>query len=406
IPSLSFEVFADGSPVTLQAMVSDMAGPDAALNTLAPASFAGFSAEEASIGDAITTLTNAVPLRVWDDGVTLQMAQAVLTTTSVADNDLGTTADKAKPVKLAVTRKSASTIPQSLWIAYYDSARDYQKNTQTARRVAGARKGQSLNLPATLDAATAKTIAETKLSTIWAERATARLALPWRYLALEPGQTLLVPGSTDDWRISAITFNKMVLEVDLTRQLPASSLSYSASAGQVVTQFDAPAGPTALDLLDLPLLTDGVASAPFVAAAAAGASVGWSGVALSISTDGGASFTNAGTIGAASVLGVANSALPTSSAYLIDTQNSVTVQLLNTQMLLTDASDTLLLGGANAAMLGNELIQFGSAQPLGGGLWQLSRLLRGRRGTEFAISSHMVGDNFALLNPASMVQLP
>ena len=51
---------------------------------------------------------------------------------------------------------------------------------------------------------------------------------------------------------------------------------------------------------------------------------------------------------------------------------------------------------------GNELIQFGRADPLGGGRWRLSRLLRGRRGTEASAGEQRPGDGFTLLESDSV----
>lgn len=50
-----------------------------------------------------------------------------------------------------------------------------------------------------------------------------------------------------------------------------------------------------------------------------------------------------------------------------------------------------------AAVLGSELLQFGGAEPLGEGRWRLTRLLRGRVGTEWATDLHTAGETFALM---------
>jgi len=55
------------------------------------------------------------------------------------------------------------------------------------------------------------------------------------------------------------------------------------------------------------------------------------------------------------------------------------------------------VNGANLAVLGSELIQFGSAEPLGEGRFRLSRLLRGRGGTEWAMDGHSPGEAFAMI---------
>lgn len=64
---------------------------------------------------------------------------------------------------------------------------------------------------------------------------------------------------------------------------------------------------------------------------------------------------------------------------------------------------TRLIGGANLALLGDELVQFGRAEPLGGAQWRLSNLVRGRRGTGWASASHAIGDRFVLIEADSML---
>lgn len=60
------------------------------------------------------------------------------------------------------------------------------------------------------------------------------------------------------------------------------------------------------------------------------------------------------------------------------------------------------VGGANLALLGDELIQFGDAEALGGRRFRLRRLLRGRRGTEWAAGRHLAGEGFLLIEARSL----
>jgi len=59
-------------------------------------------------------------------------------------------------------------------------------------------------------------------------------------------------------------------------------------------------------------------------------------------------------------------------------------------------------------VLGRELVQFGKIVPLGEGRFRLSRLLRGRAGTEWAIPLHSAGEQFCLIqaNAVQAVVLP
>ena len=94
--------------------------------------------------------------------------------------------------------------------------------------------------------------------------------------------------------------------------------------------------------------------------------------------------------------------------YLIDTVSSVEVDLIDADQWLVSCDDEALVNGSNLAAIGSELIQFGEAVPIGPGRFRLSRLLRGRIGTEWAAGGHRTGDAFALLEADAMrlIQLP
>src|SRR3546814_3421662 len=69
---------------------------------------------------------------------------------------------------------------------------------------------------------------------------------------------------------------------------------------------------------------------------------------------------------------------------------------------LSNDGDALLDGGANLALVGDEVHQFGSAEQIDATRWRLSRLWRGRRGTEAAIGTQAAGDRFVLLTPGKI----
>ncbi len=60
----------------------------------------------------------------------------------------------------------------------------------------------------------------------------------------------------------------------------------------------------------------------------------------------------------------------------------------------------------NAALLGDEIIQWRNATLLSEGLYELSGLLRGRRGTESATGTHRVGEKFVVLASEGLYRTP
>jgi hypothetical protein len=183
--------------------------------------------------------------------------------------------------------------------------------------------------------------------------------------------------------------------------LPAPA---AASPGQPVSQPDLPHGPTLVHLLDLPL-GDGLGGKPLLFVAAAGSEPGWRRALLSASYDGGGSWQEAGATAAPAAIGRALAPLPAAGAALFDAKSWVEVELAHAAMWLEGRSDDALAGGANLALVGDELVQFGAVEPLGGSRFRLSRLLRGRRGTEWAAAGHEADERFILLDAQSLAVL-
>jgi hypothetical protein len=75
-------------------------------------------------------------------------------------------------------------------------------------------------------------------------------------------------------------------------------------------------------------------------------------------------------------------------------------------MAIEGRSDVALAGGANLAAIGDELVQFGRAERVAPSRYRLSRLLRGRRGTEWAAVGHAAGEPFCLIAPESVLAVP
>lgn len=63
------------------------------------------------------------------------------------------------------------------------------------------------------------------------------------------------------------------------------------------------------------------------------------------------------------------------------------------------------MAGQNLALIGNELIQFLRADLIGPSRYRLSGLLRGRRGSEWAMADHNLSDPFVLIESDSLLAL-
>jgi len=402
IPALTFEVQADPGGVAAGAMIAEIAGGDI-ISAGETRVLGGFSAYGASVRAVAETLAGADGGWFAGTGDLLELLSG--------DGEALTVPDSGVRVRGAGGRAgclgdrsiaAADSVPRALTLAHYDPARDYQIGVQRAARPgAGAREAR-MELPAVLAAGTAKTIAEGALARLDSERERRSVSLGWHALAVPPGARVRIAGAPGVWRVDRWALEAMVVTLECVAVADAP-VAADASGGRVLPAPDVALGTTIVHAFELPPLDGGPAAMPRLAIAAAGTEPGWRGAALLVSVDGGARWDTAGATGLPAVLGQVIAPPGTAPAGLADLANSAEVELAHGGMALADADDAAMDAGANLAMLGEELIQFGVAEPLGANRWRLRRLWRGRRGTESRIGTQVAGDRFVLIERDSLV---
>ncbi|MFN3286858.1 MAG: hypothetical protein ACK40H_00230, partial [Sphingomonadaceae bacterium] len=239
------------------------------------------------------------------------------------------------------------------------------------------------------------------------ERRVRRVTVPVRLAVLDPGDCITIDGEPGLWRVRRSTFAGMVVEL-LLEAVEAGSVAFAmpAEPGRSAPNPLLLQGPTRLEVADLPALPWEQGQPLRLVAAAAGSGAGWRRADLLASLDGGESWATTGSVEQASVIADALSALPPGPADRWDERNSVDVALQDPEGWLEPMPRQSVLAGGNLALLGNELIHFAHAQPLGAGQFRLSGLLRGRYGTEAAMADHVPGERFILLEPDALARIP
>lgn len=169
-------------------------------------------------------------------------------------------------------------------------------------------------------------------------------------------------------------------------------------------QVDRPVGPTHIALVELPQLADAPVDIPQLAVAACGDGRGWRGAAILIRQSD-ESFVPLGSMRRPSLLGRTLSILPHAPAGLFDSRSSVEVEVYDADAVPPSATDAAMIDGANACMIGEELVQFGRVTQTGPRRFRLSRLLRGRRGTEHRTAGHAIGESFVLIERDRLLAL-
>lgn len=306
------------------------------------------------------------------------------------------------PDNATIDRKQEMELPLETTIQYLDTGAAYQVGAQYSQRLITESENKiSLNFAIAMSATKAKEIADVLMYDAWTGRTQFQFQTGWKYSYLEPTDVISIvkAGRTYDVRLQEdnygiISARRAVLE-------DPSVYSQSGVAAEILPPDEnvSLVPLTKLALMDIPLLRDQDDGVGFYAAAC-GYGSGWYGAQAYKSSDAGATwgsfgqgFLNDATIGSAT------NVLGSFTQNIFDETNSVTVILFNGE--LSSDTEENVLNGANAALLGNEIIQFKTATLIATDTYTLTGLLRGRRGTEWARTTHAAGERFVLLDAAT-----
>lgn len=400
LPALTFEVIADDEGFSLADIVGELienVDADLPLTELG-----GFTCE-GLIADTLRQLQPIYPIDTDANGTKMIFARerlqdaAILlpeAAISVEDGAFGGGSGYARQ-RMPLPERSPEVL------RYYDIDRDYLPGLQRSAGRPSPGQPQTMELPAALSATNARTLVEMlKQKANWY-----RDQLSWRCSQIDasvvPGAVVSVPGQPGRWRVEEWEWRPEGVELSMRRVVPTgadSAPSGPTEPGRINPVVDLPAPPTTVFAFELPWDGTGSPSTPQIYAAASSNGANWSGAALFVD-DGTGDLQSLGPSGRSrSIVGFAVDALAATNPLLIDRTNSVTIQLIAGDMNLANATNAQLAAGWNKALLGDEVLQFSRVEALGGGLWRLFGLFRGRGGTEAAVANHAAGERFVLLD--------
>lgn len=300
---------------------------------------------------------------------------------------------------LTVTRTQELELPRQVDVIYLNRTADFQAGTQTAQRqTVKAVDYTTVNLPIVLSDQEAKVVADVTLYNAWVGRVQFTFAVPPKHALLEPTDVITVTkdGAAYLARITGTKLARSGMQDITAVAEDVSSYDFYNPAGSAPPTIQPPVSVSAtrLELMDLPAFpTDGVTDA-YLRYGVVGLGADWTGAAVYRSDDGGANYTLLQSLSAQATIGAGLTILPNGNRYSWDNN---TVDVLLTFGELQSVTEIAVLNGANACVIGDEILQFQNAQLIGDHQYRLSRLLRGRLGTEWAMAGHVAGERFVQL---------
>lgn len=312
--------------------------------------------------------------------------------------------DDADAQPLAMTVSSDLEVPAQVALQYSNVSDDYQAGTEYSDRLlSGQASLNTVQLALGFTPAEAKGIADAIVNDGIASLVNTNLSLPLAYAKLEPSDVVLVIdedgltsyrlrlGRKDDeagvLKFAAVVDDPtVVVSAEITDESYAPSGTVTALAG------------TVLNALDIPLLRD-ADNGPGYYVAARGDSSSWPGATVLGSADD-VDYASVATVAESAVQGTCTTTLGAWTGGLVmDELNSVTVSLAHGELSSTTREALLTSADSNTMLIGSEVIRFVTAtlQSSAPNVYKLTRLLRGLRGTEWAMAGHAASERAVLL---------
>lgn len=337
---------------------------------------------------------------------------ATLTTDDIGAYD-GGSAGAQVPPSLTIVRTQDIDLPRRIRLHYLAISRDYQPGEQDSpfRLTTTAVNDIDVNVPIVLGDTQALQCAEVLWADAWS-RNSYTLSVDQSWSALEGGDCIAVPVNGVLQRIRIVNDKN---SSGVLRQLSCVLDDNGAYISYAIAQPPLVKPPTLtflaqtnIDMLDIPCLQDSDNDAGFYIAAQRDPTTGngWKGAQIYKSTDGGATFVAMFSLVTEATLGTLPDAVPASPTDTWDDDTTILVNVASSAFTFESRTDAAVIAGANAAAMGAdgrwEIIQFANAVALSATQWQLSRLLRGRRGTEHVCGTSQPGDSFVMVSTGDL----
>lgn len=291
-------------------------------------------------------------------------------------------------------------LPNHIDVNFYDSGNKYYISTQSANKYIGstAKNKSSISLPIVTSKGHARKIAEILMQESQISSHELSFSLPPIYKHLEVGDMVEIEIKDE---IHKVLITKLALGQNFVVRLKAVrfepsiyNVNYDADYQNIV-ESGGLAGRTEFEILDIPNL-DNDPTSQNLYLAACGYLDTWKGSSIYMAKSESDTFVEVAEFNKPTTMGVVTNYLGESNSNLISYDNSIEVNLYSGDL---DSIHSDLMGtNANLALIGNEIIQFESAELVDNYQFKLHGLVRGRFGTEAEISNHKPGDMFILLD--------
>ena len=311
--------------------------------------------------------------------------------------------------------------PGSITLPQPNGQPQYQATPIEARdlydaEVNGLRLAPTMTAHEICDLSVAATIAQILLQRGLYIRNTFRFTASWEFCLLDPMDVIAISDPLLGLTGKLVRIIEIDENDDGSFQITAEDLTIGVStpgpnivSGSAPQTIDVtiPAEPVDLSLVYEPpaAASNGVAQIWFGASGGSGGvpDPNWGGCNVYVSIDGGATYTQIGTIAGVAPIGSLTANYPSASGF--DTTDTLAVNLaVSGGVLASTTAPNAQAGAVNLSLIGSELIAFETASLTGANAYNLTNVQRGAFGTTPA--AHASGAQFAPLSNLLQYTLP
>lgn len=330
---------------------------------------------------------------------------------SIDIGELGAATGKQSAPQITFSREMDSQLPRRVNVSYLDISRDYDTGSGPGaeRLNTDAVNAMQVDLGIVLNADEAACVEDMLLRVYWLERSTAEFTLPPTYAHLEPSDvvTIISPAATHELRLTQINVlpdGRLECTAKPNRAAVYSPVAVgqeSTSTGQTLSL----AGPSVMELLDIPCVDATYMNTPGFVVAMSGYVGTWPGGNVFESADGGDTFAAAqGVPAPGAVIGRATNAIGSGMTHIIDTASRLNVRTYTGS--LYSVSESEMFNGANHFAYGAdgrwEIIAAKTIAVESDDSFTMGDMLRGRFGSEWAMTTHQANDAVVLLDASAL----
>jgi len=319
----------------------------------------------------------------------------------VLQNQLGAYTDpeqNAQEARFGTIDQPDTNLPNEINVTYLDRSDDYQKGSQKSiRSLSGLPRVDTIELPLTMTSGEAQAVATRVLYQTWSQRQSCNFKLPPNFITVNENDMITVHNEAEAYKVRVLEINRGVDYVHEIRGLVAESEAspYHGEGDEGDGGPDGVYTPPPMDFyaLDAPAMhPEGINHlGHYLWACTSEIDQEWKGAVIYWSNDNFNSYEVVTTYTTEAMVVMVEDAIPDGPVGVWDDDTTIRIEIkgpLSGDAPSTTSAEQVLSGLSNHLYIGGELIGFKTVEAVTSQTYDLSNLIRGRRGTVDSMASH------------------